>query len=253
MDSKLVLEYIRVLIWPLLTLLLLLAFRGQISDVLTTGTFNADIFGVSIKSTSEGSLTSLKSRETELTQNIDTLNQALKQQQLNYNELMEQYMVLEKQLEKKDASASGDVRPDVASRSADDPVLKEASQVRKELEKKNQELYTQILSKVDDSRRIVQGSRADKAASMEKEAFDLLWNGQYEQAAKRFEEVESVYPKYHNAYEIGVLLRTSLDDLTDDARAEQARRDVLAQILKEHHWGMPADVRKRIEQYLKEQ
>jgi len=245
MDAKLFLEYVRVFIWPLIVLLVVLLFRGQIMEMISSGDFQANVFGVQVKAVNNAVIEELKDREKELKRNIDALNRQLSQQQDYYNELLAQYKSLEAL-----AHEQAGTQPDdpLASEGQSDQraSLAKATQARQNLEARGEALFSAIQTKVDASRRIVTAAEADEAAQTEREAFEALLAGEYQQAATLFQETEQIYPSYHNASEIDRLLDNNLDRLLDPKTSQQARREIFSTILEKYTWGMPPELQKKM-------
>ncbi len=82
------------------------------------------------------------------------------------------------------------------------------------------------------------GKAAD-AAAMEREGFQHLLAGRYDDAIRAFASAEKIYPTYHSVYEIGRLLRERRSDLENPT----ARKEILARI--EKTYMVPADLRPR--------
>ncbi len=91
--------------------------------------------------------------------------------------------------------------------------------------------------------------RGDRVAAAEKQrqGFELILRGRYDEAIQAFQEAEAAYPTYGNAYEIGRLLSRNRAALADPAQ----RRAVLKRIVDEYAWGAPedllAELRRRVE------
>ncbi len=85
------------------------------------------------------------------------------------------------------------------------------------------------------------------AAERERQGFELILAGRYDEAIQAFTEAEDAYPTYHQVYEIGRLLSRNRTALADPAQ----RRAVLKRIVDEYGWNAPedllAELRRRVE------
>ncbi len=76
------------------------------------------------------------------------------------------------------------------------------------------------------------------AAEKQRQGFELILAGRYDDAIQAFQEAEAAYPTYGSAYEIGRLLSRNRAALDDPAQ----RRAVLRRIVDEYAWGAPEDL-----------
>lgn len=81
-------------------------------------------------------------------------------------------------------------------------------------------------------------SKLQDAAEREREGFQALVEGKYEQAAAAFEASEQAYPTYHVVYELARLLRSHKADWNNPS----AMKPVLQQIVSKYSYGAPPDL-----------
>ena len=84
-------------------------------------------------------------------------------------------------------------------------------------------------------------SRGERAAAAERRGFEALIERDLEAALDAFDEARRIWPEYHNVYEIGRLLRQRRDEL--QAASAQAWPQLYRDILTDYSWGMPQDLR----------
>jgi hypothetical protein len=86
-------------------------------------------------------------------------------------------------------------------------------------------------------------SKYKKAIDKEKEAFTYLLNKDLVKAEKAFGEVDSIYPAFHQAYEISRYLKRKEDSFNNEVEI----KNILSHIISELNWGAPKDLLKKIE------
>ena len=89
-------------------------------------------------------------------------------------------------------------------------------------------------------------SKYKKAINKEREAFTYLLEKDLVNAEKAFSEVESIYPTFHQAYEISKYLKKN-EDLFNNNKIEE----ILNHIIKEFSWGAPKDLLDKIKSIIK--
>lgn len=87
-------------------------------------------------------------------------------------------------------------------------------------------------------------SRTAQAQALETAGFDALLKGDFETALVKFEETEKVYPSFHQAYEIGLLLRKNKDGFSDSA----TQKRILTQIATEMSYGAPTETIQKLKE-----
>jgi hypothetical protein len=80
------------------------------------------------------------------------------------------------------------------------------------------------------------------AKEKEREGFQNLIDGDYDQAIKSFQESEDSFNSYHNAYDIAKLLRDNKSRLDDPA----VKKEVFKTIVNKHAYGAPPDLFKEV-------
>lgn len=80
------------------------------------------------------------------------------------------------------------------------------------------------------------------AKEKEREGFQNLLDGNYDDAIKSFQESEDSLNGYHSAYEIARLLRDNKHKLVDPAE----KKEVYKTIANEHAYGAPPDLLKKV-------
>jgi hypothetical protein len=84
--------------------------------------------------------------------------------------------------------------------------------------------------------------KVGSATSLERQGFQALLDGRYDDATKAFEAAEVAYPTYHSVYEIARELRTERSKLDDP----QQRKQVIKHILGT--WRVPSEFRDRMKE-----
>lgn len=77
-----------------------------------------------------------------------------------------------------------------------------------------------------------------EADQHERDGFQKLIDGKFEDAKQEFAAAESAAPTIHNAFEIRNLLEAKKSDLADTNK----RNEVLRQIVQNHSWGAPKEM-----------
>jgi tetratricopeptide (TPR) repeat protein len=89
-------------------------------------------------------------------------------------------------------------------------------------------------------------TRLEQATAKERQGFEDLVAGRFDAAIAAFQEAESIYPSFHQVYEIARVLEKRRNDLKD----EEARRRVLEHIVSELAWEAPDDLLARLKAQL---
>ncbi len=85
-------------------------------------------------------------------------------------------------------------------------------------------------------------SRAGRASALERQAFEHLLAGRYDEAQADFARAEQAYPGYHSVYEIARLIRQRRPALA----SPEAQEELLRTIATRHAYGAPADLLRRV-------
>ena len=80
------------------------------------------------------------------------------------------------------------------------------------------------------------------AAQKEREGFENLIAGRYEDAAKSFQASEAAYNSYHNVNELARLLKTRGQEMND----ENKRKEIFRLIVEKYSYGAPPDLLNQI-------
>jgi Na+/phosphate symporter len=83
----------------------------------------------------------------------------------------------------------------------------------------------------------------ETAKQKEREGFEYILRGDYENAANAFQSAENAYNGYHWVYELSRLMRLYAKESPED---QVKKREVLEIVMKKHLKGAPADIVERI-------
>ncbi|OPY77669.1 MAG: hypothetical protein A4E65_02651 [Syntrophorhabdus sp. PtaU1.Bin153] len=92
-----------------------------------------------------------------------------------------------------------------------------------------------------------QRERLRSALAHESAGFEALIAGDYQKALSEFETTESVYPTFHQAYEIARLLRQNLRAMSE----AKSRKDVFRKIVTEYNYGAPPKYLQKLDELSK--
>jgi TolA-binding protein len=245
--SKITLEYIRTLIWPLFALMVVLVYQNDISGMISRGV-ELDVLGVTIKGASGENLENLRATEEELRKTFGNLDKKLREQDdasrllvTEKNQLLVKINHLENQLahaEGKDPSEF--MQPTAAG---NDATNKDHQAV---ITNKNLERSIQQDLKV--AQTILASPSARKASEYELAGFEHILTSRWEDALNSFQSAYEAYPDYHNVSEIQRLLRQNLDELLANDKVAEQR--VLNAIIERLSWGAPNNVIRSIKKQL---
>jgi len=93
----------------------------------------------------------------------------------------------------------------------------------------------------------IQVTAYDQAVSLERQGFDALIQGDFEQAIAAFKSAEETYPQFHSVYEIANLLQQNKDELKDANK----RKSILREIAENYSWQAPPEAIKRLKELSK--
>lgn len=85
-------------------------------------------------------------------------------------------------------------------------------------------------------------TKYENASRLETQGFEYLLNDDVDKALQSFKDAESIYPSFHNTYEIGKLLFSKKDSYSN----KSIQIEVLEKILKDYSWGMPPNISKQL-------
>jgi hypothetical protein len=82
------------------------------------------------------------------------------------------------------------------------------------------------------------------ASDKEREGFQNLVNGEYDNAIRAFMDAENALHGYHCVYELSRLLKTRRKDFADPKK----KRDIFQQIDRKYGFGAPTDLLEQVRQ-----
>ena len=85
-------------------------------------------------------------------------------------------------------------------------------------------------------------SRLLTAKEKEREGFQNLLDGDYDNAIAAFQAAENAYNSYHNVYEIARLLRQNKSQMNDPAK----KKEIFQKIVKDYSYGAPPDLLQQV-------
>ena len=80
------------------------------------------------------------------------------------------------------------------------------------------------------------------AAPLERDAFNLLLNGRFDEAIAAFRAADAAIPGYHSTHEIASLLQAERARLN----TPEGKQLILDRIAREYSWRVPADIVSRL-------
>lgn len=218
--GRLILDYLRALIWPVAVVVALIAYGPQIEEILAER--EVDLFGLRIGErlhqidvNVQQEIRDIRAQLVELRQAPEAEKPAIAERLAAQVESLEANLGREiRQIRQEAPSAAPEPAPAPGQR----PAARESS------------LPTGELS----------------AADYERQGFSALIDRDAPRALANFDAAWRAFPRYHNVEEIRNLLEQRLDELQDpDSRAWQ---DVYRTILARYSWGMPPEARGAMRQ-----
>lgn len=94
---------------------------------------------------------------------------------------------------------------------------------------------------------VAQQTKLGQVTELEKLGFQSLVQGDYEQALVYFQQAESIYPTFHNVYEITNLLQANQTALKDTA----IQKKIAKRIVNEYAWQAPQDALQSLQEFAK--
>lgn len=86
-------------------------------------------------------------------------------------------------------------------------------------------------------------SRLQRARNKEREGFQSLIDGDYDNAIASFQAAENAYNSYHNVYEIARPLRQKKFQMNDPVK----KKEVFQKITRDYSYGVPSDLWQQVE------
>lgn len=248
---ELVIELIKAITWPGMILFVLMWFHQPIISILADSEKLAfEAFGLSLSASKADKdvIKQLQDKEARLLQDIGDLRTLTVNLQRERDALLASNRDLTQRLQ----DTLGELQPnegDIKTQIQD--LDRYEAETRRIAD--NPDVSQQIaVAKVGEAQRQLDKGRFDSAASLERAGFDDLVDGDWADATANFDAAKEAYPAYHNVDEISSLLRARLGQLQsrDVNVAHAARIAVYETIVDKLSWGMPEDVKRKMEDYL---
>lgn len=217
--GRLILDYIKAFIWPLVAVIVVLIYQDDVRQILAER--EVDIFGLRIGERVE----QIESQAMAEIEDIRLLLEAQQQAQRSGG----------------DSEAAPELSQDIDTklRSLETNLSREIARVQTEQQSLQAAPPQQRQADVE-----AEGSRASRVAAAERRGFEALIDHDVEAAIAAFDEARSIWPEYHNVAEIGRVLRRQQEALTDPGSAAWPR--LYREILTRYSWGLPEDLRSEI-------
>ena len=214
--GRLVLDYIKAFLWPVVAVVIVLIYQDDVRKILAER--EVDIFGLRIG---------------EKVEQIETQAMA---------EIEDIRLLLEAQKQAAGSTApdpqlSADI--DTKLSSLERNLSREIGQVQDAQQTVQAAPPAQRTATVDAA-----SSRASLAAAAERRGFEALVRHDVAAAIAAFDEARGIWPEFHNVAEVGRALRNRQDRLADPA--SEAWTQLYREILTRYSWGLPDDIRGAI-------
>ncbi|MFH1489529.1 MAG: hypothetical protein ABII06_11555 [Pseudomonadota bacterium] len=243
---ELTLNFLKVLIWPVLTVIVLFSFHAEIGSLLG-GEVEAEIFGVKLKGKKISGVDQLEQQAKQLKEALSAAANKLSEQDATNLKLREENAGLRKAIEEQNQKIENANASGVMTTFTPVPLV---VQETKELAAKSQRLTTGIQADIDRAQSIVRGKNIDQAREHELKGFEYILSDQFDDAIRSFDSSYTAYPDYHNVDEIRKLLRRNKKQLEDPATRDRTKKEIYSQILSRYKWGMPESAEKEMRKYL---
>jgi len=208
--GHLILEYLRVFIWPLVILLVVVVYQEDVRKILSER--EVDIFGLRI-----GKVVDIEQRARA---EIADIRQLLESQR-----------------------ARGGVRSDGISQDIETKLNSLEQNLSREIEQIRRSPAPAARVKPERASSSG-GTRAVRAAAAEQRGFEALLERDLTTAIQAFEEAKAVWPDYHNVAELLALLEERRTNLASGG--DKGWRKLYRIILTRYSWGLPEDLRPRL-------
>jgi len=210
--ARLILDYIRVLLWPVVLILAVLAYKDDVFEI-------------------------LKEREIEVAGL--RIGQRVSEVKSNFQAEMEDLRKMVEDLAKADSGTGAE-----AARA--EHVLERISGLERDLQREFSQIQQQsvAVARPTAPAQLQQADAREQAGLWEGRGFEALLNKNADEALTAFGQASAAWPDYHNVTEIERLLRTRRDELA--AGSADAWNDVYQTILTRFSWGMPSPVREQM-------
>ena len=213
--GRLVLDYIRVFMWPLVALVVVVVYQDDVRKIVSER--EVEILGVRIGDKVE----EIESRALAEISEIRSLLAEQQRSNADGNAAISQD--INTKLERLELNLSRDIE-----------------------EVRSAEQAGRALSLEDTRQRATNASagRADRVEAAERRGFEALIDRNVDRALEAFTEARIIWPEYHNVSEIEQLLLRWQDRLSDPG--SPAWSQLYREILTRYSWGMPKDLRQPI-------
>jgi len=243
---ELTLNFLKVLVWPVLIVVVLFSFHAEIGSLLG-GEIEAEIFGVKLKGKKISGVDQLEQQANKLKEALSAAEEKLNEQSSASLKLREENALLRKSIEEQNQKIENAKASGTITMVNPTPLIAQES---KGLAEKSQNLTTAIQVDIDRAQSIVRGKNPDQARVNESKGFEFLLADKFDDAIRSFDASYAVYPDYHNVDEIRNILRRNKKDLEDPSTRDRTKREIYGQILSKYKWGMPESVEKEMRKYL---
>ncbi len=213
--SKLILDYIKALIYPILIAVLFCVYHKELSNFF-------------------GNLSKIKLGDIELSKEIQ-------QESMQNNQQMKAEL----------DSILAVINQDTASSSSDqqkrEEMISRIQSVHKSINVSQKILAQKVeaISSGDENKYVEIKNKEEEAANREKEAFDYLLEEDWQKAAESFSNAEQSLKGYHNCYELSRLLKSF--SLAEKRENKSELRILYDKILSDYTWGMPTEVKSKLQ------
>jgi hypothetical protein len=246
--SELILEYLKLFVWPVLIIVLVLVFRNPIISVLDSGDIELDILGVKLKGSKANmkQVDDLKRKEATLQENLNILSKDIENLHAIKNRITTENLDLKNRLDKLllEKQKSG-----INVKAIREQLSKEVVRAKEDAEASNQ-VYYDAKQRVAQSQKLVNEPKFQTAKKYETSGFQNLVKDRFKQSLENFENAYKAYPEYHNVEEISKLLRKNIEKLNDSSRRDPAKINIYRQILESYSWGVPDDIKEAMQRSL---
>ena len=246
--SELILEYLKLFVWPVLIIVLVLVFRNPIISVLDSGDIEIEILGVKLKGSKANmeQVDDLKKKEATLQENLNILSKDLENLQAIKNRITTENLDLKNRL---DNLLIEQQKSGVNVKASREQLSQEVARAKDDAEASNQ-VYNDAKQRVTQSQMLVNESKFQTAKKYETSGFQNLVSDRFKQSLDDFENAYQAYPEYHNVEEISKLLRKNIKKLNDPSRRNPAKINIYRQILESYSWGISADIKEAMQRFL---
>ena len=213
--GRLVLDYIRVFLWPVVVLVIVVVFQDDVRKIVSER--EVEILGVRIGD-------KVEEIESRALAEISEIRSLVAEQQ------------------SRDAAGSSAISQDINTKleRLELNLSRDIEQVRSVEQAAGVPSRGEARAPASDT----SASRSDRAEAAERRGFEALVARDVEGALEAFNEARIIWPDFHNVSEIEQLLLKWQDRLSDPGSS--AWPQVYREILTRYSWGMPSDLRASI-------